>query len=96
MFNEKACNINNKVELLFIKYQDAIQVINKIKLVLKSIHNSNLTKAIETEILSFNFEYINNYAKIHELLIDIALQKNIDAKVTLYLNFMFLKHIVII
>ncbi len=73
LFNEKACNINNKVELLFIKYQDAIQVINKIKLVLKSIHNSNLTKVIETEILSFNFEYINNYAKIHELLIDIAL-----------------------
>ena len=80
LLNEKVCNINNKVELLFIKYQDAIQVINKIKLVLKSIHNGNLTKTIETEILSFNFDYINNYAKIHELLIDIALQKNIDAK----------------
>lgn len=75
---EKVNVISSKVRILFIKYNDALQVINIINLILESIDNEKVKQAINLKIKNFN--YIDNHAKLYELLIELALQKNIDAK----------------
>lgn len=58
---EKINIINERIELLFIMYEDALEVLN----IIASINNKENAKNIETIIRGFEFNYIDNYDYIH-------------------------------
>lgn len=72
--------INNKVNYMYVIYEDSLNIIKNISNLIDKNNDYELREIINKEISSMNKDYYNNYGRLNELLVSVGLKYGINLR----------------